>query len=57
MEKNIKKRMYRDFPGRPVIENPHSHCRGHELDPVRELRSCMPCGVAKKKKKYIYVYN
>ena len=38
-----------DIPGGPVVKTLHSQCKG--FDPqVRELRSCMPQGAAKKKK-------
>ena len=38
----------RNFPGGPVIKNPHCHCRRHRFNPWSgELRSCMPCGMAK----------
>ena len=32
-----------------MVRTLHFHCRGHGFDPWSgELRSCMPCGVAKK---------
>ena len=35
--------------GGVVIKTLHFHCRGHKLwSLVRELRSCMPCGMTKK---------
>ena len=38
-----------DFPSSPLVKTPHFHCMGHRFDPWWELRSCMPCGSAKKK--------
>lgn len=32
-EVSLQKERKRDFPGGPVAENPHFHCRGHGLDP------------------------
>ena len=41
-----------DFPGGPVVKTPHFHCRGARVRSlVRELRSRMLHGAAKKKKK------
>ena len=40
-----------DFPGSPVVKNLIFYCRGHGSIPSRELRSHMPCCMAKKKKK------
>ena len=38
-----------EFPGGPVVRTPCFHCRGHRFDPWSgNLRSCMPCGAAKK---------
>ena len=38
--------------GGPVDKTPHSQCRGQSVQSlVRELRSHMPHGMAKKKKK------
>ena len=40
------------FPGSPVVKTPHSKCRGLWVRSlIRELRSHVPCDVAKKKKK------
>ena len=42
----------REFPGGPVVRTPSFHCRGARVQSlVREPRSRMPHGVAKKKKK------
>ena len=41
----------REFPGGPVVRTPRFHCRGHRFESlVRELGSCKPHSVAKKKK-------
>ena len=41
-----------DFPGGLVIKTLHFHCRGKQVQSlIRELRSHMLCGMAKKKKK------
>ena len=45
-----KKWTMREFPG-PVFQTMSFHCRRHGFDSlVRELRSCMPHGMAKRKK-------
>ena len=47
---------HRDFPGGTVIKNLHFHCRGDGVRAlVRELRSCMPRGEAKKEKRKVGV--
>ena len=52
--KTIFKKKNRDFPGSLVFKNLRFHCREPGLDPgCRELRSRMPCSVAKKKKNKI----
>ena len=39
-----------DFPGGPVVRNPCFHCSRYKFHLLgQELRSHMPCGVAKKK--------
>ena len=43
----------RDFPIGPVVKTPYSQCRVQSL--VRELRSLMPRGMDKKKKKIVVV--
>ena len=41
---------WEDFPGHPVVKTPHFQNRGMGLIPVREKRSHMLCGVAKRLK-------
>ena len=42
----------REFPGRSVVKTPHFHCREHRFDPWSgKLRSCMPHGASRGKKK------
>ena len=41
---------FRDFPGGPVVKNPHFQCRGTGLISVQEVRSHRPHYTAKKKK-------
>ena len=51
-KKRIMIRSSKDFPGGPVVKTPRFQCRGRGFDPWSgELRSHVPCGVAKKKKK------
>ena len=45
-----KLRISRDFPGSPEVKTLRFHCRVRSL--VRELRSCIPCSVAKN----IYIH-
>ena len=48
--------METDFPGGAVIRALCFHCSGAQFRSlVGDLRSCMPCGVAKKKKKELLV--
>ena len=41
------KRIYKDFPGDPVVETPCFYCRECVRSVFGELRSHMPCSVAK----------
>ena len=41
----------REFPGGLVVRIPGFHCWGRVQSLVGKLRSCKPCGAAKKKKK------
>lgn len=42
----------RDFPGSPVVVTPRFHRRGHRVpSSVRQLESCKPHGVAKKRER------
>ena len=50
MTANITKRKNWDFPGGPVVRTPRFHCSERVQSPVRELRSCVPLGTAKKQK-------
>ena len=48
----IRNYLPRDFPGGPVVKTPRFHCRGPGiLSLVGELRSNVPRGAAKKRKK------
>ena len=52
LTQTLKSLYNRDFPGGPGIKTPWSSCRGAWVwSLVRELRSHMPHGTAKKKKK------
>ena len=45
-----------EFPGSSVVRTLYFHCRGHGFETqLKELRSCMLCCVAKKKKKWMNV--
>ena len=46
-----EKKLIGDFPGGPVVKTPLQRVQVQSL--IGELRSCMLCGVAKKKKKLI----
>ena len=48
--KRLLKKREGSFPGSPVVRILHFHCRGHGFL-AGELRSHMPSGTAKKKKK------
>ena len=45
----------RDFPEGPVVKTLHPHGRGCRAIRVRELRSCVPCSMAKRKiERYLF---
>ena len=48
-EENPSKSVYRDFTGSPVVKTRHFQYKGHWVQScIRELRSHMPCSLAKK---------
>ena len=48
-EENPRKSVYRDFTGSPVVKTQHFQYKGHWVQScIRELRSHMPCSLAKK---------
>ena len=46
----LKQQSFQGLPWCPVVKTPCFHCRGAWVQSlVRELRSCMPCGMVKRK--------